>query len=63
MYENLDLYDTNIYLYGNKKYISDFTFIFDKMNILGIIENLEDEIYDIKLKLLEEKAILIIYYA
>ena len=48
MYENLDLYDTNIYLYGNKKYISDFTFIFDKMNILGIIENLEDEIYDIK---------------
>ena len=24
MYENLDLYDTNIYLYGNKKYISDF---------------------------------------
>ena len=60
MYENLDLYDTNIYLYGNKKYISDFTFIFDKMNILGIIENLEDEIYDIKLKLLEEKAILII---
>lgn len=60
MYENLDLYDTNIYLYGNKKYISDFTFIFDKMNILGIIENLENEIYDIKLKLLEEKAILII---
>lgn len=60
MYENLDLYDTGIYLYGNKRYISDFTFIFDKMNILGIIENLEDEIYDIKLKLLEEKAILII---
>ena len=60
MYENLDLYDTGIYLYGNKRYISDFTFIFDKMNILGIIENLEDEIYNIKLKLLEEKAILIV---
>ena len=30
MYENLDLYDTNIYLYGNKKYISDFTLYLTK---------------------------------